>query len=186
MDNCKLCLEKKADETGSHLIPHFLLKRVVNVEGKTGRDQEMGFNLETTTTTSNFGRSVSTEKLGELYGELTDKEIENNIDPHVVDNYFCKDCEIRLATIESNYSKNVANPDTACKGVPALLFWTSIFWRMSISKKYGQFLREEHEEKLRNFLNEYISTDISEIPDNLDEDQIKKYNISYKALRCND
>lgn len=185
MDNCKLCLENKADETGSHLIPHFLLKRVVNVEGKTGRDQEMGFNLETTTSTSNFGRSVSTDKLGKLYGELTDKDIANNIDPNVVDNYICKDCEKRLATIESNYSQNIVNPDAACKGVPALLFWSSVFWRMSISKKYGQFLREEQEEKLRSFLDEYLSKDISEIPEVFDENQLKKYNISYKVLRCN-
>lgn len=142
--------------------------------------------LETTTSTSSFGRSVSPEKLSGLYGELSDEDIENNIDPHVVDNYFCKDCEKRLATIESTYSKVVSNPNTECNGAPALLFWTSIFWRMSISKKYGQFLREEQEEKLRSFLNKYLSKDISEIPDFFNENQIKEYNISYKILRCTD
>lgn len=186
MDNCKLCLQNIADETGSHLIPHLLLKRVVNVEGRTGRDQEMGFNLETTTSMSSFGRAVSPEKLMELYGELSDEDIENNIDPHVVDNYFCKDCEKRLATIESTYSSVVSNIKTKSKGVPALLFWTSIFWRMSISKKYGQFLREEQEENLRIFLNKYLSKNISEVPDYLNEDQIKEFKISYKILRSND
>jgi hypothetical protein len=159
---------------------------VVNVEGKTGRDQEMGFNLETTTSTASFGRGVSPEKLKELYGELSDEDIENNIDPHVVDNYFCKDCEKRLATIESTYSKVVSNSKTKSKGLPAILFWTSIFWRMSISKKYGQFLREEQEEKLRIFLNKYLSKDISEVLDYLNEAQINDLYISYKILRCND
>lgn len=188
MDDCKLCLHIKADETGSHLIPHLLLKRVVNVAGKTGRDQEMGFNLSITTSSSNFGRSVSPEKLNELYGELSEEDFENNIDPHVVDYYFCKSCEKRLATIESNYAKFVSNAtlQSQSKGVLALLFWTSIFWRMSISKKYGQFLREEQEEKLRKFLDIYLSGDISQVPDYLDEDQKIELNISYKILRCDE
>jgi hypothetical protein len=186
MNNCKLCVVKKADETGSHLIPHFLLKRVVNVQGKTGRDQEMGFNLGTTTSTASFGRAVSPEKLKDLYGDLSEEDIENNVDPHVVDNYFCKDCEKRLATIESTYSKVISNTTAKSNGLPAILFWTSIFWRMSISKKYGQFLTQEQEEKLRIFLNKYLSKDISEVAGNLNESQIEEQKISYKILRCND
>ncbi|MDF0693240.1 hypothetical protein [Aquirufa ecclesiirivi] len=174
-----------ADETGSHLIPHLLLKRVVNVSGKVGRDQEMGFNLETTTSMSSFGRAVSPEKLKKLYGELSDEEIENNKDLHVVDNYFCKDCEKRLATIEGTYSNVISSSKSISKGLTALLFWTSIFWRMSISKKYGQFLLEEHEEKLRIFLNKYLSKDISKVPNYLNETQINEFKISYKIVRCN-
>lgn len=185
MDNCKLCLQNEADETGSHLIPHLLLKRVVNVEGKTGRDQEMGFNLGMTTSTSSFGRAVSPEKLKELYGELSDEDIENNIDPNVVDYYFCKNCEKRLATIESTYSNVVSNAKTKSKGLPAILFWTSIFWRMSISKRYGQFLREEQEEKIRVFLDSFLSRNISEVPDYLNDSQAEEFKISYRILRCN-
>ena len=186
MNDCKLCLSQVADETGSHLIPHFLLKRVVNVEGKTGRDQEMGFSLETTTSSSNFGRSVSIEKLHELYGENIDEEdLKNNIDPHVVDNYFCKDCEKRFATIESNYSNFVNNPEIKCKGNYALLFWSSIFWRMSVSKRYGQFFRADQEEKLRGFLDKYLNKDIDQVPESLDNEQIHEFGISSKTLRCN-
>jgi len=45
MDNCKLCKNKPADKKGSHIVPHFLLKRIENEEGKSERDYEIGFSI---------------------------------------------------------------------------------------------------------------------------------------------
>ncbi len=43
MRNCLLCYENPADKTGSHIVPHFLVKRIDNEPGQSGRDKEMGF-----------------------------------------------------------------------------------------------------------------------------------------------
>lgn len=34
MEKCNLCKENDADKKGSHIVPHFLLKRIENIEGK--------------------------------------------------------------------------------------------------------------------------------------------------------
>src|SRR5690554_2297226 len=107
MRNCLLCDENPADKTGSHIVPHFLAKRIDNEPGESGRDKEMGFVITEDSTTSYFGRSVQPEKLEEIYGEVTDELIENNSIDGIVDNYFCSDCETNLAIIESEYAKTI-------------------------------------------------------------------------------
>ena len=42
MRNCLLCNENPADKTGSHIVPHFLSKRVDNEVGSMERDKELG------------------------------------------------------------------------------------------------------------------------------------------------
>jgi hypothetical protein len=83
---CRLCHKKEADKKGSHIVPHFLLKRIENIEGKTQRDYELGFRIDKMGMSSHFGRSVQSEKLEETFGEISDKDIENNTHPLVVDN----------------------------------------------------------------------------------------------------
>lgn len=189
MAKCKLCLKKDADKKGSHIIPHFLLKRIENIEGKAGRDYEIGFAIEKLNTTSHFGRSVSPKKLDEVYGEVSDDDIEGNIHPLIVDHFFCSNCESRFAVIESEYSKSLSvikdgSFETNINGALGFLFWSSIFWRMSINGKSGLRLNQEQEEVLRQILDISLKNDLSDIEHELDDIFVELENITYKLIQC--
>ena len=77
MRNCLLCDKNPADKTGSHIVPHFLSKRIDNEVGSRERDKELGFRITQDTTESYFGSAVLPEKLEEVYGEVTDEIIES-------------------------------------------------------------------------------------------------------------
>ena len=81
MNTCKLCLTQEANKKGSHIVPHFLLKRVENIKGKSARDFELGFAIGEFDTESYFGRSVPPENLEEVFGEINDEEIQANKHP---------------------------------------------------------------------------------------------------------
>lgn len=189
MEKCKLCLINDADKKGSHIVPHFLLKRIENVEGKTGRDNELGFTIDELNTTSYFGRSVTPEKLEEVFGEITDDDIEKNNHPLIVDNFFCSSCEKRFAVVESEYAKSIEVTgngiyETGVSGALGFLFWSSIFWRMSINEKNGFRLNPEQEEVLRQLLDEHLKDELSEINAELGDLTAEQEKISYKLLRC--
>lgn len=188
MKNCSLCRSKKANKKGSHIVPHFLLKRIENIEGQTGRDYELGFTIGEFNTDSHFGRAVQPEKLKEIYGELSDEEIESNKHPLVVDHIFCNSCETRLSKIESEYAKTLhtASNEEYDSGIPAelgLLFWASILWRMSIDKKSGIQLTKNENETLRRILDRCLSIDISTIDINSMGTSKDLKKINYKLLR---
>ena len=77
MKKCKLCNINEADKTNSHIVPHFLIKRIINVDNSNGRDKELGFKIGLDDINSFFGKSVLPEKLEEVYGEVTDDLIKN-------------------------------------------------------------------------------------------------------------
>ncbi len=189
MTKCLLCKDKEANKKGSHIVPHFLLKRIENVDGKLGRDYELGFYIEEFDTKSYFGRNVQKEKLDEIYGELSDEEIENNRHPLIVDYFFCTDCENRLSVIESEYAKtlNKVGEDNYESGVSSeigLLFWMSVIWRMSINKKSGVLLTKGENEILRRILNRSLKNSIDKI-DILQMQESKDLKkIAYKLIRC--
>ena len=191
MIKCILCKSNVADKKGSHIVPHFLLKRVENIDNKKGRDYELGYSIGEFNTESYFGRAVSTEKLESTYGDLTDEEIENNRHPLVVDNVFCTSCEKKLSVIESEYAKTLNKKNTQIysseiKVEISFLFWMSIIWRMSINKKSGTELTSGENEILRRILNRYLAESLESI--NIAEmklaEDLKK--ISYKILRSPD
>jgi hypothetical protein len=189
MENCLLCKTNPADKKGSHIVPHFLLKRVENIEGKKDRDYELGFVIQEFETKVHFGRSVSVEILDDIFGELTDNEINENRHPLIVDNYFCSNCEDRFAIIESEYSKTLEKFDDKLyhSGIPAeigLLFWASVIWRVSINKKSGIELTKNQNETLRRILNRILSNKLSGI--NFENMRTSKdlKKISYRLLRC--
>lgn len=191
MTKCRLCNTKIADKKGSHIVPHFLLKRIENIEGKTGRDYELGFTIEKLNAKSHFGRSVQPEKLEEIYGEITDEDIEKNEHLLIVDNMFCSDCENRLAVIESEYAKtiettNTENYESGISSAVGLLLWASVIWRMSINGKSGVKLNEEQNEKLRQILDCFLPQKLEEIDEHgmLENGLIKS--LSYKLLRYSD
>ncbi|MBR8536631.1 hypothetical protein KDU71_13735 [Carboxylicivirga sediminis] len=191
MVKCKLCNAKDADKKGSHIVPHFLLKRIENIEGKTGRDYELGFTIEKLNAKSYFGRSVQPEKLEETYGEITDADIAKNKHPLIVDNIFCSECESRLATIESKYAEttkttNTKDYESGVSSIIGLLFWASVIWRMSINGKSGVKLTEEQNEKLRQTLDCFLPDKIEEIDKKgINENGLVK-SLSYKILRSCD
>lgn len=183
MDKCKLCLVNDADKKGSHIVPHFLMKRIDNNNSKT-REKELGFNIGKLETKSYFGRGLSVEKLEEVYGEVNDELIENNNIDLVVDYYFCKSCEDNLAKIESEYSKSINvfsefeknYESTKIKSI-GFLFWTSIIWRLSIKENSGFKLKIKEENRLRRILNNYF------VDNNLSQQSYDFNSIGYIILR---
>lgn len=190
-NKCCLCEKKEADQTGSHIVPHFLLKRVVNVEGKTQRDYELGFRIDRMGMSSHFGRAVQPEKLEETFGEVSDEDISKNQQQLVVDNYYCSGCEKRFSLIESAYSNTLSKIDTniyesGVSSIIGLLFWGSIVWRMSNHGQSGVKLKHEQEELLKNILDKYLpKEDIKEL-DSIDLDNSEDLSrLSYKLIRFN-
>jgi hypothetical protein len=161
MEKCKLCLKNDADDTGSHVVPHFLLKRIFNVDGAKGRDRELSFKLTAFNVESHYGRSVQPEKLEEIFGELTDEErVEKAIAELVVNNEWCKTCEKKFADMESFYSKTLEfsedEPYQSTKdSLGATMFWLSIIWRCSVTGVTELTLTDKDRKKIRNLLNDY-------------------------------
>lgn len=191
MRKCKLCNEKPADKKGSHIVPHFLSKRIDNEEGETGRDKEIGFVITPSQTNSYFGRAVLPEKLDVIYGKVTDEIIQNNNIEGIVDNYFCTSCESNLSVIESEYAITLKqkpefdiNYKSSTSGFVAFLFWTSIIWRLSIQKGSGFKLKQKEEKKINRILKKYLNKSFKKIkPKDMD---IDLKNIGYKLLRSPD
>lgn len=188
MKNCLLCDKNPADKTGSHIVPHFLSKRIDNEIGSKGRDRELGFRISSDKTESYFGRAVLPEKLEEIYGEVTDEIIEKNNVFGIVDNYFCTDCEKRFGEVENEYAKTLNKATSieenyVSEKTPFLgfLFWSSIIWRLSIQEKSGFELKKKEEKKLRRILNKYLVLDIKKLAFN--ETDFDLNNIGYKILR---
>ncbi len=179
---CLICNHDKANATGSHIVPHFILKRIDNEANSSGRDKEMGFALSENFPSSYFGRATSVEKLEEIYGEVTDDLIEKNSVPLIEDHIFCLSCEKKLSVIESEYSKTIHNPSYKCSIFISFLFWTSLIWRLSIAQKSGFKLRKSNERRLRRILSKYLSIDIDDIKPNSKDHDLK--NIGYQLLRC--
>jgi hypothetical protein len=189
MNKCLLCKTRDADKKGSHIVPHFLLKRIENIDDKQGRDYELAFAIGEFDTEAYFGRAVSPEKLEDTFGKLSDEEIDSNRHPLVVDFYFCAYCEERLSKIESEYAGTLATynlQSTYESGITAelgFLFWGSIIWRMSIHQHSGTYLSDTENEMLRNLLDTFLASKISEIDQvKVKQDKIGK-GISYRLLR---
>jgi len=170
MENCLLCKNAPADKTNSHIIPFFLIKTLVNEEGKTGRDKEVSFQIGSDNTDVYFGRSVSTDAINETLGrDLTEEDIEKNINHYTQDNFLCSNCEKRLSYLESYYSKK-GEINNLSKGLVtnevevnlSFLFWASILWRISITDFPGPKLNLKEEKKLRNILNSCLGNSIEE------------------------
>jgi hypothetical protein len=157
MPICALCRKREADKKGSHLVPHFLMKRVDNADNKIGRDQELGFELGMGKVKGYFGRNVQPDKLEGVFGELSDKDIACARSSMIVDDLLCGTCETRLAKLEGAYSGSMNNKGTGnyqsfADGLLATLFWISIYWRMSASGRAFK-MEEIDEQHLRIILN---------------------------------
>lgn len=188
MKNCIICNKNSADKTGSHIVPHFLIKRIDNEEGSKERDKEMGFLLSEIYPSSYFGRATKPETLEDIYGEVTDERIEKNQIPLIEDNIFCSDCEKALGEVESQYAKTLTNgcdPSSNYQNSKdsflSFIFWISVIWRLSISKNSGFKLQESDEGRLQTILSLFLSSENYNFIDLRKEEVLK--GISYKILR---
>lgn len=190
MEKCLLCKNNDADKTGSHIIPHFLSKRIDNEEGESGRDKELGFVIGINNTRMYFGRGILPEKLNEVYGDVDDELLESNVNEGIVNNIFCTHCEKRFASIENEYAKTlkvfsepksiyISNNKYSFLG---FLFWVSIAWRLAIMPGSGYKLKEKEQNKLRRILDKYLNLDIDDIY--LDAKDFDISDIGYKILRA--
>ncbi|MBL1232425.1 MAG: hypothetical protein COA31_006885 [Flavobacteriales bacterium] len=189
MDKCNLCKKNDADKKGSHIVPHFLLKRIENIDGKTGRDFEIGYKIERLKSESHFGRSVQLEKLEETYGEITDDDIDNNKHPLIVDYFLCSYCEERFAQIESKYSqtiKTVENVEykSGISNSNGILFWASVLWRMSVHGESGVKLTTKQNELFRKKLDSFLPDKNEKLNEKLFAESSLVKKISYKIVRC--
>lgn len=189
MRNCLLCDKTPADKTGSHIVPHFLSKRIDNEPGQSGRDKEIGFVITQDSTTSYFGRAVQPEKLEEIFGEITDELIDGNDIEGIVDNYFCWNCEANLALIENEYAITLGSNSEIDKNYISLkkpfvgfLFWISIVWRLSIQERSGFKLKLREERKLGRVLKHYLKSNIDEIKPDKENSDLN--DIGYKLIRA--
>jgi hypothetical protein len=169
---CKLCEQKVADKTGSHIIPFFLLRKMVNDEGKKARDNEVSFRISTSEMVNyHFGKSLLPEKIETFLGrEMTQEEIEQNFNQFIRDHIFCSECEKRFQTIETEFSSSFYNkrqkftPDSnhsnslnykTISGDTALTiraFFLSIIWRCSASRIFDNSIDRTVQSKIRELL----------------------------------
>ncbi len=186
---CLLCKSNPANQTGSHIIPFFILRMIDNEEGSSKRGKELGFIIGSIFDKSYFGQSILPEKLEEVYGGLSDEEIENlSKSPWIADYIFCSGCEKRLSVIESEYAKSLGKFEankiySSTSGVVSFLLWASLIWRVSVTKRTGFRLKPKFESRLRRLLDKYLVNDLSGINNELIGETFV-LEITYKILRC--
>lgn len=156
---CALCRSKEANEVGSHLAPNFIIHQAFSFDGTGKRDREISYltHLNDPLETAYYGRQVMAETIeADLGHEMTDEEIDENINNLVYDYIFCKDCEKRFGILETEYSKLYGEGKQINPRI-AYLFWLSVFWRMSIG--YMAIMLDIHDElEIRNILNSHITS----------------------------
>ena len=159
-EDCALCRVVKADKTGSHLAPNFLVHGAFSFDGKGGRFREIVArdNLNTQSRWLYYGQEVSPEAISVDRGRsLTDEELEGNINVLECDNLFCSRCEARFALLESEYAKFYRGEKAAVNARVAYLFWLSVFWRMGVGRM-SIFLDGEDEFAMREIALDSINT----------------------------
>ena len=129
-------------------------------DGLAKRDREIveKYHLNTPEANSVFyGRNVSPEKISyDLGHEMTDEEVEGNINTLCYDYIFCKDCEKRFGILESAFGEYYRSGKEIHPKL-AYLFWLSVFWRMSVGYM-SIFMDAEDELELRRILQQNLKS----------------------------
>ena len=169
-ENCALCRKVKANKTGSHLAPNFLIHGAFSFDGKGKRFREIATreNLNTLSRDVFYGQEVSPDAIAaDLGHEMSDEEIDNNINVLECDNLFCTGCENRFGILETEYAKFYNGEKSSINSKVAYLFWLSVFWRMCVGHM-SIFLDGEDEFKMREILDKNI-TNLSDISQSTDD-----------------
>jgi hypothetical protein len=184
MEVCKLCLQNEATRTNSHILPHSLIRRAVNLDASRYRDREFVFNFSNNAAPSRFqGRNVIPTSLENL--ELSIDNIEVTEHNSTTEDYiFCNDCEDKFGRIEGYFSEKIIMPfqqsqifTSNSRTTISLrqsdhrllrLYVYGLFWRVSISQTYDFHLLPEEEEMMREWLNSGMDLNLHAVRSNLD------------------
>ena len=170
---CTLCRIRPANKTGSHMVPNFLAHPTFSWDGKGKRGHEALNHDFLNTPNKNcqfYGNEVPGWRFAQGEGkkdaeEITDEDINNNINQLEFDNEFCSVCENRFGVLESAYSQYYSGRIKKIDARVAYLFWLSVLWRMSMGSM-GIFMDMEDELSLRILLNDNILDTSDEIAGN--------------------
>lgn len=157
---CCLCRTLPANKTGSHMVPNFLAHPTFSWDGKGKRFHEAlnhDFINAPEKNCQFYGREVPEWRFakGEGKEQITDEDIENNINQLEFDNEFCARCENRFGVLESAYSQFYNGQQKKIHPRVAYLFWLSVLWRMSMGSM-GFIMDFNDELSLRELLDENI------------------------------
>ncbi len=157
---CTLCRVRPANKTGSHMVPNFLAHPTFSWDGKGKRGHEAlnhDYLNEMDSNCQFYGSDVPEWRFaqGEGKTEVSDEDIEKNINQLEYDNEFCSICENRFGVIETAYSQFYNGQQKRIDPRVAYLFWLSVLWRMSMGSM-GVFMDMHDEWDLRKLLDENI------------------------------
>jgi len=157
--DCALCRQKCADEVGSHMAPIFIIHKAFAFDGKGKRDHEISYlsHLNDHSESIYYARNVNSEAVSaDLGHDMTEEEVEGNINHLVYDHIFCRGCEKLFGVLETEYAKLYAEGKQISPRI-AYLFWLSVFWRMSIG--YMAIGLDIHDElEIRKILQDNLSS----------------------------
>ncbi len=185
--SCKLCKDHKADKRGSHIASLFIIASMLANEGKARVKGITAVVSSSSLLNVHFERGVLPEKINDLFGrDLTDNEIQNNLNPLVQDYFLCTNCEDKLQRLEDLvasevYSKLDTFNKQSVKGNSIIqllpfhykalqLLLLSIVWRGSVVQYANFELRPPLEEKIRIKLIHLLSLEKSKLIASINED----------------
>lgn len=158
---CELCRQKRADKTGSHMVPHLLIADVFSYDGSRERDKvAVAVNsLGEGKQDRYFGHQVYDDTINELLGHgLSDEELDEGskkTNALTIDHIFCSECEKRFSVLEDWYAEILKGSKDYPPQIP-YLFWMSVVWRMAVGEM-GMVLDGSHQEKLRRVLDSCLA-----------------------------
>lgn len=157
---CTLCRIRPANKTGSHMVPNFLAHPTFSWDGKGKRGHEAlnhDYLNEMNSNSQFYGSDVPEWRFAQGAGktEVSDEDIEKNINQLEYDNEFCSICENRFGVLETAYSQFYNGQQKRIDPRVAYLFWLSVLWRMSMGSM-GVFMDMHDELDLRKLLDENI------------------------------
>lgn len=152
---CTLCRTAEANETGSHMVPNLLTAVAFSFDGKNKRDREIVERYCLNKPDDNsvyYGRDVAADKISSDLGhEMTEEELENNVNTLCYDYVFCKECEKRFSILETEFGEYYKKEKNIHPRL-AYLFWLSVYWRMAIGYM-GLYMDAKDELDIRDILN---------------------------------
>lgn len=166
---CCLCRVMPANKTGSHMVPNFLAHPTFSWDGKGKRFHEAlnhDFMNAPERNCQFYGREVPDWRfaMGKGKKEVTDEDIEENINQLEFDNEFCSRCEDRFGILESAYSQYYNGQQKTIHPRVAYLFWLSVLWRMSMGSM-SIFMDMHDELSLHRLLDDNMLDSVKEIED---------------------
>ena len=185
-NKCKICGEREATKTNSHLLPAFLEAVVGSYDHSYRRDRDVLITKTKYSTRIHTGALPSTE-YERLFDQdkLTDERIKNELsdNPCAVDYIFCPQCESALSDVlESKYPEQLKTGRPVDRRL-SFFFWLSVVWRMSVGGIFGFRFPDDIENKLGRSLDSYMNGGLD---DDAVDRLIEKTPFCYKLFQCKD